>query len=99
MSKSKEGQQKICSVWLDAEIDDDGTDKIKLFFCFNCRVPLIEYEGRVITIVPGNTPYTPSTLLQCKGSVKKRNGEWETCGMFYSFMGSIYTQLKETGNV
>ena len=91
MSKAQQGQRKVTTVWLDAETEGVG-DKTTLFFCFNCRIPLIEYEGNVLTIVPGKSPYSPNTTQKCKGTVKLRNGEWEECGMYYSFQGAIYTE-------
>lgn len=94
MSKSAPGIKKITTVWLDAENEGDG-DKTKMFFCFNCRIPIIEYEGHIMQIVPGHSPYNPSTILKCKGSVQRRDGSWEECGLYYSFAGSVYTRNPE----
>lgn len=94
MGKSAPSTKKVCTVWLESEVEGQR-DKTKMFFCFNCRVPLIEYEGSVIQVVPGSSPYTPNTSLKCKGSVQRRDGEWETCGMFYTFASIVYTQNPE----
>jgi len=91
MSKARKGQKKPTAIFLEAEVDGTG-DKTKLFFCFNCRIPLIEYRGRVASIVPGDTPFKVGTMLKCKGNVQLRDGGWEECGMYYSFHGIIYTQ-------
>lgn len=90
MSKARKGQKKPTSIYLEAENQGD-IDKIKLFFCFNCRIPLIEYKGRVATIVPGDTPFKVGTMLKCKGNVQLRDGTWEECGMYYGFHGIVYT--------
>ena len=95
MSKSQKGQKKISTIWLESETGKDG-DKRKMFYCFNCRTPLIEYIGHVKTIVPGRNPYNPSTILKCKGSVQRSDGIWEDCGMYYSFAGSVYTKIPES---
>ncbi len=94
MAKSLPSTKKITSVYLEPEVEGEG-DKIKMFFCFNCKVPIIEYTGKVVTIIPGRTPYTPSTILKCKGSVQRRDGDWEECGIYYSFLGSVYTKNPE----
>lgn len=98
MGKSAKGIKKPVTVWLEPEKEgEDYQDKVKLFFCYNCRIPLIEYQGNVMTIIPGRSPYTPATVLKCKGSVQIGTDEWEECGMFYSFVGSVYTKFpKET---
>ena len=92
--KSKIGQKKVCTIWLEPEIEGYG-DKVKMFFCFNCRIPIIEYRGNIMEIVPGGSPYNPSTILKCKGSVRKDDGTWEACGMYYSFVAAVYTKDPE----
>jgi len=86
MSKSAPSIRKPTTVWL------EGSSEKKMWFCPNCRIPLIEYEGNVIQIVPGGSPYSPSTSLKCKGSVQKRDGTWEECGAFYTFLGVVFTK-------
>ena|SRR3990167_786899 len=92
MGQSLKTMKKVCTIWLDAEIGEGGYDKDKMFFCFNCRVPLIEYSGNVMSAVPGKAPYEPSTVLKCKGSVRNGNGEWMECGMYYVFKEAVYTK-------
>lgn len=91
MGKNLPGIKKVCTVWLEAE-NEGYEDKLKMFFCFNCRIPIIEYTGKVMQLVPGGSPYTPSTVLKCKGSVQRRDGSWEDCGMFYSFIDSVRSE-------
>ncbi len=95
MAKAVQGQKKITSVWLEGELNADGYDKRKLFKCFNCGIPTIQYKGKVMTIVPGNTPYTPGTILKCKGNVRREDGTYEQCGMEFAFMGVVYTKNPE----
>lgn len=95
MGKAIPSTRKPTAVFLEAEVEGEK-DKIKMFFCFNCRIPLIEYTGRVILIVPGRVPFEPSTVLKCKGNVKRRDGTFEECGYFYSFIGTVYTKIPET---
>jgi hypothetical protein len=91
MGKPIPGQEKVTTVWLEPEIGPDG-DRTKMFFCFNCRIPLIQYVGDVVTIVPGGSPYQPSTVLKCKGSVQTPDGSWEACGHKYCFISAVYTK-------
>ena len=90
--KPVKSTKKVTTVWLDAEVGYNGNDRKKMFFCFNCRVPLIEYRGDITQIVPGGSPYNPSTILKCKGSVKNEYQEWEECGQYYSFVASVQTK-------
>ena len=46
----------------------DAEDKLKIFFCFSSQTPLIQYKGRVISVLPGLSPYEPYTILKCKDS-------------------------------
>ena len=71
------------------------SDKPKMFFCFNCRVPVIQYRGDVQTIIPGNQPYTPNTIIRCRGSIQRPDGVWEECEQHYVFMGAAYSKNPE----
>ena len=82
--------KKVTTVWLEPEETGKIPQK-KMFYCFNCRVAIIQYTGKVVTIVPGNHPYSPSTIIKCKGNVKK-GSYWEECGYFYCFVGSVFTK-------
>ena len=94
MSTTAPGVKKPCTVWLEAEIEG-YSDRKKIFFCFNCRIPIIEYTGNVMQVVPGSSPYTPSTILKCKGSVPTKDRDWESCGMYYSFVDAVRTSNPE----
>lgn len=95
MGKSLKGSKKVTTVWLEPETEGDH-DKVKMFYCFNCRIPLIEYSGNVTEIVPGNSPLEPGTILKCKGSVQRQDKQWEECGMYYRFQGAVYTAHPES---
>ena len=93
MSQARKGQNKVCTIWLEPEIGINGTDKMKMFYCFNCRIPILKYIGKVFSVIPGNAPYNPSTVLKCKGNVRyEQEGEWEECGMQYAFVAGVYTK-------
>ena len=94
MGHTNPGQKKTCTVWLEPEVEGEG-DKQKMFYCFNCRIPIIQYRGTIATIVPGNQPYTPNTIIKCKGSLQTRDGVWEECGQYYVFMGAAYSRDPE----
>lgn len=94
MGKPRKSRKKVTSVWLESEesnsaIESSDYYKLKMFYCPSCRVPVIQYQGDVIRIVPGNHPYTPKTVIKCKGSLKDDDGIWEECGMYYSFMAVV----------
>ena len=91
MARPEKGTKKVTSVWLEPEIEGQR-DKIKMFYCYNCRVPLIQYTGNIATIVPGRQPYEPSTILKCKGSIRRDSGDWEECGQYFSFVAAVYTK-------
>ena len=95
MAKTNPGQKKPTSIWLEAEMDGGGSDLRKLFNCFNCKMPVIQYIGEVITIVPGKTPYSPGTILKCRGNVRMEDSSYERCGMEYIFQGVVYTKNPE----
>lgn len=87
--KVRDSEKKVVTVWLDPDSLED--DRLKMFFCFNCRTPLIEYSGNVTQIVPGEHPYEPKTVLKCSGKVWHRDLA-EQCGVFYAFMGNVQTK-------
>lgn len=95
MSKSLKGTAKVTSVWLSAEKNGRGY-KVEMFKCFKCSIPVIQYEGDIIRLVPGNSPYLPKTILKCKGSYKNDQGEWEECSMRYEFMGTSQFMPSDT---
>lgn len=98
--KTLKSHKKVITVWLEPEIIE-GENREKIFFCFSCRIPLVQYTGRVTSIIPGDHPYEPATILKCKGNVKQEvkdnNGmviksEWRECGNYYSFVSSVFTK-------
>ncbi len=91
--KASSSQVKVTTVWLEAEGDNE-VYIWRLFHCINCRIPLIEYNGNVVSIVPGDQPYKPATRLECKGKTWRDDHPFD-CGMIYVFMGTSYTQNPE----
>jgi len=89
MGKPQKSKKKVTSVWLESERTKGGGYKLKMFNCPNCRIPVVQYQGEVIRILPGNHPYTPKTVLKCKGSTKDEFGVWRECNTYYSFMGVV----------
>jgi hypothetical protein len=69
MAKPEPGQKKVETIWLDAEISTNGEPKTKLFRCPNCGLPIVEYTGEIVRIIPGLHLYNPSIIIKCKGSV------------------------------
>ena len=63
----------------------DPHDKIKMFFCFNCQSPTVQYKGNVITVQAGLPAYEPYSLLKCRNS---------RCPMVYSFMPLLQMSSK-----
>ncbi len=92
MGRAKKGQRKVTTIWLEPEIGYGGKDELKLFKCFNCGVPVMQYSGYVKTIVPGKPPMEPASYVKCKGSKQNSQLEWENCGHYFSFVSSVYTR-------
>ena len=90
--KVQDSEKKPTTVWLDP--DNFNESRIKLFHCYNCRAPVLEYNGTVASIIPGGVPITPNTSQQCKGKVW-HDTQVEKCGIYYSFMGSVQTEDPE----
>lgn len=67
--KSKKSSKKIVSVWLEPENFRSGDPKEKLFYCFNCKTPLVKYSGNVGRIIPGDVPFSPGVTHICRGDV------------------------------
>ncbi len=91
MGRSAPGQKKVTTVWL----EEEAMSGHRMFFCPNCKIPVVKYKGRISKIIPGNTPYEPYTLLKCKGTVRREDGEWENCGQHYVFQFGIQTKNPE----
>lgn len=43
----------------------DGFNDLHMFFCYNCKNPLFQYKGRVVSITSGSTPHTVPIILKC----------------------------------
>lgn len=94
MSKPLAGQKKVTTVWLETE-ERSFKNRLKFFHCFNCRIPVFQYKGNVVSIVPGAVPYEPYSEHKCKGNVLIENGVYEQCGQFYIIAGVVHTENPE----
>lgn len=58
----------------------DPADDIRMMFCLNCQSPFTQYNGHIISVVPGEPPLKPYTMTRCKN----RN-----CPMVYVLLGIV----------
>jgi RNase P subunit RPR2 len=56
---------KVTNVTLSYDIDDIKEDKLKMFFCYNCQNPVAQYQGEVLSIMPGATPVRLPIIVKC----------------------------------
>ena len=66
----------VTSVYLTKDADDHTNSRLKMFFCFNCMAPIVQYRGRVITIIPGEPVIQIGTVTKCKN---------QRCSQLYCF--------------
>lgn len=92
MAKAAKAPKKTITIWLDSNYMGDEPEYYR---CPRCGVVVVEYEGREIYEVPGRSPVLPSHIIKCKGNYRKRNGNWEACGRYYTFAGVVYTRNPE----
>ena len=88
MGKTNPGTKKVITVWLDSE----GGNESEYYFCPHCRIVIVEYNGTLISEVPGGAPVSPQTIIKCKGNFRRKDGEYEECGRYYIFAASIITK-------
>ena len=89
MGKPQKTKKKAAAIWLESEKSRGGGYRLKMFNCPDCRVPVVQYQGEIIRIVPGDHPYTPKIVIKCKGSLKDEFGVWKECNTYYSFIGVV----------
>jgi hypothetical protein len=63
--KDKTREIKVTSITLSYDIDDIKEDKLKMFFCYNCQNPVAQYQGEVLSILPGATPIRLPIIVKC----------------------------------
>lgn len=56
---------KVTNVTLSYDIDDIAEDKLKMFFCMQCQNPVAQYQGEVLSIMPGATPVRLPIIIKC----------------------------------
>ena len=93
MGRPAPSYKKLTTVILEAE-KIQGEDRHNMFYCYNCRTPVIQYQGDILHVVPGQHPYEPSTVIKCKGNRKNEAGVWEECGYYFSFLSTVYSKTK-----
>ncbi len=64
----------IVSVWLTED------KEVKAFRCPQCTLMVIQYQGRMVKIIPGATPAVLPFFAQCRN---------KQCGILYEFVAII----------
>lgn len=59
------------SVWL-----QENPKGLEMFYCPKCRFPILQFEGEIVTILPGGSPSRLPLVIQCRG---------QNCGRKYMF--------------
>lgn len=60
------------SVWLNEKANTGE----EMFYCPRCRFPILQFEGELVTILPGSSPSKLPIAIQCRG---------RDCGIKYRF--------------
>ena len=92
MGKAIPGIKKVITVWLDSE----GGTESEYYRCPRCTVVVVEINGTEVSEVPGNAPVSPNAVIKCKGTFRRKSGEWEECGRYYVFAGVVFTKNPQT---
>lgn len=75
--ESSGGKVEYTSVWLKQNLNND----VKIFYCHLCRYPILQYQGDVVTLIPGEAPSQLPIIVQCKG---------KHCGNKYVFHTIVF---------
>lgn len=92
MGKTNPGIKKIITIWLDSE----GGSETEYYRCPRCGIVVSEYEGSIVSEVPGHPPVKPYSVIKCKGNFKRKDCGWEECGRYYIFMAAVFTKNPQT---
>ena len=57
---------RVTTVILSNDEDDPNHELLHMFSCYNCKNNLFQYQGRVISIMPGVPPLMIPILVKCK---------------------------------
>ena len=55
------------SVWLRENL----TNELELFYCPKCRYPLLQYQGDIVTLLPGTSQSRLPIVVQCRSCSHK----------------------------
>lgn len=56
---------QVTHVTLSYDLDDLNKDKMYMFFCFRCKNPIVQYQGSVVSIMPGKSPIPLPVYVKC----------------------------------
>jgi len=87
MKPLKTHKRVITVILEEDELNNEGIPH--MFYCFHCRIPVLQYTGSVMHVVPGMHPYEPSTALKCKGTAFNNGGNREECNHYYAFLSTV----------
>lgn len=83
--------KKVTTIILEEdELNGEGIEQ--MWYCPNCRSPVLQYKGSVMHIVPGMHPYEPSTKIKCKGTKMDHKGIRVECNTYYAFLPTSQTE-------
>ncbi len=69
---------QVTSVWLTPDVNDPHNMRLKMFFCPNCRTPILQYKGFITKIIPGELPVDLPIVIKCPNT---------ECNQRYSVQG------------
>ncbi len=73
-------KRRTVSVYLERKPDLN----IHMFYCFNCRNAIMQYQGEVVTATPGNSPSKFPIDIMCQNL---------KCRTVYSFINWVEESL------
>ncbi len=56
---------QIISVVITKDERDPQNERIHAFHCTNCGTIVCQHKGRVVSIMPGSTPFTLPIIIKC----------------------------------
>jgi len=56
---------QVTHVTLSHDLDDIECTKMYMFFCPRCQNPLVQYQGYVVSIMPGKSPIPLPVYIKC----------------------------------
>lgn len=59
-------QMPVTSVILDRDPLDVQGNRVYMFHCSRCGCPVTQYQGDIISIMPGAVPHVTAVIAQCE---------------------------------